>query len=322
MSQLLSGLTKNPKRLPDTKRRGLSRRMRDSLILLMLCLPGLICIIIWNYVPMFGVLVAFKNYAPRKGIIGSDWVGLKYFMYFFKSQDAWRTIRNTLLYSIDFLVTGLVAGVGVALMLYYLRGRIPLKIYHTTILIPQFISINIIAFMVFAVLNPAAGLLNRVIEAFGGEGPLWYNDPKYWPVILTIVNLWCGLGSGSLYYYSALMSIDKSLFEAASIDGAGTLKQCRHIALPHLTSIICMMTILGLGNIFSGSLGLHREITMQTGSLLPTVDIIDYYTYRSLLSGDLVRSAAVSLFQNLVGLVLVITVNKIVDKISPENSMF
>ncbi len=323
MSQLLSSIKKKKMQADiNKKRKGLSRATQDDIQFLLLCIPALIMVIIWNYIPMGGAVVAFKNFNPRKGVLASEWVGLKNFMFFFKSQDAARTIRNTMFYSIDFLFMELIVGVSIALFLYHMKAKVPLKVYHTTILMPRFISINIVAFMAYAILSPGYGVLNQLIQALGGEPIMWYSEPKYWPLILTIVHVWQVAGSGSLYYYSSLMAIDKSLFEAAAIDGAGTFKQCWHVAIPQLIPIMTMMTILGLGHIFTGSLGLSRQVTMQEGGLLETVDIINYYTYRALLGGRLVQSAAVGLFQNVVGLVLVVTVNKIVQKISPENSMF
>ena len=323
MSQLLSSIKKKqPEASVGKKRKGLSRAAQDDFQFLLLCIPALVLVIIFNYVPMAGAVVAFKDFNPRLGTMASEWVGLDNFMFFFKSADAARTIRNTILYSLDFLTVELNMGISMALMLYYMRAKVPLKVYHTIILMPRFISIVIVAFMAYSLLSPGYGVINAVIKAFGGEPINWYNEPKYWPLILTIVHVWQIAGSGSLYYYSSLMSIDKALFEAAEIDGAGTLKQCWYVAIPQLVSIATMMTILGLGGIFSGSLGLSRQVTMQQGALFETVDIINYYTYRALLSGALEKSAAVGLFQNVVGLILVVTVNQIVKKISPENSMF
>lgn len=323
MSKILSRINKKKQNNEiSKKRKGLSRAMRDDLSYLLLCLPGLVFLIIFHYIPMGGVIIAFKNYVPRKGIFGSAWVGLKNFKYFFSSQDAWRTIRNTLLYSLDFLAVELIVGVGISLLLYHMRSRIPLKIYHTVILIPRFISITIVAFIAYAILSPTYGVLNQVIVALGGKKVQWYSEPSYWPLILTIVHIWQIAGSGSLYYYSSLMGMDQTLFEAASIDGAGTWKKVWHIAIPHLIPIMTTMTILGLGHVFTGSLGLHYQVPMKSGTLYPTVDIINTYTYRALLGGNLEKSAAVGLFQNVVGLILVVTVNKIVQKISPENSMF
>lgn len=301
---------------------GRKKMIRENITLFIMCIPGLVSIFLFNYLPMSGIVIAFKNYAPRKGIWGSDWVEFDNFKFFFTSQDAVRTIRNTVLYSIDFLVVDLIVGVGIALLLYHLRKGIHLKIYHTIILIPRFISIIIIAYMSYAILSPTYGVLNKVITFLGGEAVRWYNEPQYWPAILTIVHIWQIAGSGCLYYYAALVGIDESLFEAASLDGASTWQKCRHIAIPSLVPIICISLILGVGHIFSGDMGLFYQIPMDQGVLYPTTDIINTYTYRALLVGSMSKSSAVGLFQSITGLMLVIATNAIVRKISPENSMF
>ncbi len=293
-----------------------------NLSLLLLCIPGLICLFIFNYLPMGGVIIAFKDFVPLKGIFGSEWNGLENFRFFFTSQDAVRTIRNTVLYSVAFLILDLVTGVGIALLLYNLRSKAGLKVYHTIILTPRFLSIVIISFIVYAFLSPSNGAVNSIITAFGGEPIQWYTDPKYWPVILTITYIWKSLGAGCLYYYAGLTAIDPVLFEAAEIDGATTWQKMWRIAIPELIPIMVIMTILGIGQIFSGDMGLFYQVPLNQGMLFETTDIINTYTYRALLGGSLARSTAVGLFQSVVGLILVLVTNGIVRKVSPENSMF
>lgn len=302
-----------------------SKRMRiflDNFHLFLLALPGIVFLVIFQYLPMFGLVMGFKDYVPRKGLFGSEWVGLDNFKFFFTSQDAWRTIRNTVLYAFDFLIVDLIVGVVVALLLYHLKSGIALKIYHSVIMIPRFLSIIIIAFITYAILSPSYGVLNQLIQAFGGEGIRWYSEAKYWPVILTIVHIWQIAGSGCLYYYSALMGIDQTLFEAAELDGASTLQKCWHICIPCLIPIMTMMTILGIGGLFSGDIGLFYQVPQNQGVLYSTTDIINTYTYRALLNGSLEKSAAIGLFQSVAGLVLVVVTNAIVRKVSPENKMF
>ncbi len=295
---------------------------RENLSLFLLALPGLTFLIICNYLPMGGIVIAFKDYAPRKGIFGSDWVGFDNFKFFFTSQDAGRVIRNTVLYAFEFLILDLVLGVLIALLLYHLKNQKTLKIYHTIILIPRFISIIIIAFMAYGFLSPSYGLINQVITFLGGTKVDWYSNPAYWPWILTIVHVWQVAGSGCLYYYAGLVGIDPSLFEAASIDGANTWQKCWHIAIPSLIPIMTMMTILGIGSLFNGDLGLFYQVPKDQGILYPTTDIINTYVYRALLDGSMERSAAVGLFQSVTGLILVLVTNGIVRKVSPENKMF
>lgn len=293
-----------------------------NLTLLALCIPGLICLFLFSYLPMGGIIIAFKEYAPIKGLLGSEWVGLKNFEFFFTSQEVVRTIRNTVLYSVVFLVTDLFFGVLIAVLLFNLRSRPALKTYHTIILLPRFMSIIIVAFMAYAFLSPSNGVINSVIVALGGDPINWYGKAKYWPAILTIVHVWMSIGGGCLYYYAALTGIDPTLYEAAELDGASVIQKTWHVSIPELIPIMVMMTILGIGGLFSGDMGLFYQVPKNTGVLYETTDIINTYTYRALLDGSLEQSAAVGLFQSVVGLILVVGTNAIVRKVSPENAMF
>lgn len=298
------------------------RILKKNLALLTLALPALLHVIIFQYIPMSGIVIAFKDYKPFKGILGSKWVGLDNFAFFFTSQDAGRTIRNTILYSLDFLILDLVFGVTIAIMLYSLQNRKCLKIYHTIMMLPKFLSIIIVSYLVYGLLSPSYGVLNQLIVAMGGEKISWYAEPGAWPLILTLTHVWMYLGGGCLFYYSALVAIDESLFEAAKLDGANKWHEIRYICIPCLVPIMCITTILGIGGLFSGDIGLFHTVTKDQGILYPTTDIINTYVYRALKSGSLSRSTAVNLFQSVVGLVLVITTNAIVRRVSPENSMF
>lgn len=298
------------------------RILKKNLALLTLALPALLHVIIFQYIPMPGIVIAFKDYKPFKGILGSKWVGLDNFAFFFTSQDAGRTIRNTILYSLDFLILDLVFGVTIAIMLYSLQNRKCLKIYHTIMMLPKFLSIIIVSYLVYGLLSPSYRVLNQLIVAMGGEKISWYAEPGAWPLILTLTHVWMYLGGGCLFYYSALVAIDESLFEAAKLDGANKWHEIRYICIPCLVPIMCITTILGIGGLFSGDIGLFHTVTKDQGILYPATDIINTYVYRALKSGSLSRSTAVNLFQSLVGLVLVITTNAIVRKVSPENSMF
>lgn len=298
------------------------RKLKDNISLWGLALPGFLHVLLFNYVPMIGIIIAFKDFKPRLGIFGSPWNGLENFEFFFTSQDATRTISNTMIYAAVFLIINQILGVTIALLLFHLRSQRRLKVYHTIMLIPRFLSIIIISFMVYGFLSPSQGLINHIITAFGGEAIQWYLEPKYWPFILVIVHIWQVAGSGCLYYYAALVGIDSSLFEAAAIDGAGTLQKCWHIAIPSLIPVMCMMLIMGIGGLFSGDFGLFYNVPKNQGTLFETTDIISTYTYRAMLSGTLDKSAAVGLFQSIAGMIMVLISNGIIRKVSPENSMF
>ena len=297
-------------------------KIKENLQMLTMTIPGLVLVFLFCYLPMPGIAIAFKKYNPNLGIWGSAWNGLDNFKFFFTSQDAGRTIRNTVLYSVGFLIIDLFFAVGLALMFYFLRSRKALKVYNTIVITPKFMSAGIVAFIVYAILSPSYGLLNSIIKFFGGKPIAWYSEPKYWPWILTITHIWQTVGMNSIVYYASLMSLDESLLEAAVIDGANRRQQIFHVIIPHLVPIMVITTILGMGSIFGGDFGLFYQVPKDQGLLYPTTDIISTYTYRAMLSGSLEKSAAVGLFQSVVGLIMVVTTNAIVKKISPENSLF
>ena len=299
------------------------RNMKDNLEFLLMALPGIVQIFLFKYLPMFGIVIAFKKFNPNLGIFKSEWNGLKNFEYFVKSQDAWRVTRNTVLYSLDFMFMELVAAVTVALLLFNLRSRRSVKVYNTIMILPKFISTVIVAYIVYALLNPASGLLNQVLAFFGGKGDTdWYAKPEAWPFILTTIKIWTVAGMSSIIYYASLMGIDDALFEAADLDGANIWQKTWHISIPHLKPLMIVLTILAFGSLFGGDFGLFYQTTRNVGVLYPTTDIVDTYVFRGLESGNYAVSAAVGLLQSVLGLIMVVLMNTIVKKISPENSLF
>jgi len=297
--------------------------LKDNFELLSLTLPALILFLLFHYMPMFGIILAFKDYRYDKGIFGSDWIGFKNFAFFFTSQDAARLIRNTVGYSLLFMVVGTIAAVVVALLIFEIMdNRVLTKIYQTTMILPRFLSWVVIGFITYALLNPVHGVLNQILQAVGKDPIQWYTEVKYWPFILTVTNLWHGVGMGSIIYYAGLMGTDKELYESAEIDGAGRLKQTWYISIPALIPLITIQNILAFGRIFSGDFGLFYQIPRDVGGLYPVTDIINTYVYRGLRGGQIGMSSAVGLFQSTAGLIMIIIVNQVVRKISPENSLF
>lgn len=293
-----------------------------SLPLLAICMPSIIFTIIFHYVPMFGVVIAFKDYNYIDGILGSPWVGFENFKFFFSSNDAVRVIFNTVGYNVLFMVLEMLLGVILALMMYEINSRGMLKYVQTTTSIPYTLSIVVIAYIVYALLSYESGLLNSVIRSFGGEPILWYNTPKYWPFILTTTHLWQMIGFGCLLYYAALIAVDQQLFEAAAIDGAGRFKQIIHISIPELVPIICLKIIMGVGNVVNSSLGLFYQIPMNSAALYSKTDVIATYVLRGLQTGSIGVTTAVGLAQNVCGFMLLIVSNSIIKKIRPENALF
>jgi len=310
---------KNKKKKPKILR----HELRDTIELALLQLPGLLHMLIFCYIPMFGVIIAFKKFNPHLGVLGSKWVGFDNFMFFFKSNDFFRIMRNTLGYSSMHLILDTIASLSVAILLYGISKRWVLKIYQTTMILPNFMSAVLIAFVVYAILNPVSGVLNKVIEIFGGEGKDWYSEAIYWPFILTIVQLWKSVGMKSILYYAALMGIDESLFEAARIDGAKRWHEIRYIMIPELMGLITIQLIMGIGQLVNGDFGLFYQTPMNVGVLYSTTDIINTYVFRALQeSTNMGRTAAVGLFQSVTGATLLIISNTIVRKVDPDKSFF
>ena len=288
----------------------------------LLSLPALIFFLIFSYIPMFGVIIAFKDYKYHEGIFGSKWVGFKNFEFFFKSQDAERIIRNTLGYGVLFVILGIVTAAILALILFEVRKKLAIKYYQTTFILPNFMSWVIVGYITYALFNPELGIFNQILKSMGASPIQWYSEPKYWPVILTVTHVWKVVGMNSIYYYAALMGVDKSLYEAAIVDGANKFQQVIHISVPSLVPMMIILGIMSIGGIIRGDFGLFYQIPRNIGLLYPTTDIIDTYVYRGLSTGNLSATTAVGLFQSVVGLILVITANQIVKKVSPENAMF
>lgn len=291
--------------------------------LMTLALPTIILLGLFNYAPMFGIVLAFKDYKVPKGIMGSPWVGMKNFEFFFQSQDAYRVIRNTLGLNTLFIVTGIFFGVLFALIMFEVKRKNHVKVYQTVSIIPSFISWVAVGFIVYALLDPTRGIINQVLLSMGKEAIDWYSEPQYWPVILLITKTWQGVGLGSIIYYAALMGVDSELFEAAEIDGAGKLQKTWYVSIPQIIPIIIVMGILDVGKIFRADFGLFYNVTRDVGALYPTTDVIDTYVFRALMQqGNIGMSSAVGLVQSVVCFFTLMTTNLIVKKVSPENSLF
>lgn len=304
------------------KNRPSRKAVYESISMGTLAIPGILLLLVFNYAPMFGIVIAFKRYQPLKGVLGSAWCGLDNFKFFFTSADALRTIRNTMCYNIAWIILGTITSVGLALMFYSLRSGRALKFYNTVVLIPRFLSAVILSFLAEIFLHFRYGLINQLLASLGQSRVDWYTIPAVWPFILTIVHIWASIGMSSVIYYASLMGLDEGLLEAARLDGANKVQQIWHVMLPHLIPIIVIQNILAIGHLFTGDFGLFYQVPQDVGVLYPTTDIINTYTFRALTTGNLARSAAVGLSQSVAGLITVLITNGIVRKISPENSLF
>nr|WP_117387135.1 ABC transporter permease subunit [Ruminiclostridium cellobioparum] len=293
-------------------------------VLYLLMLPGIIYMLLNNYIPMFGIIIAFKNYNFEDGFLFSPTVGFDNFRYLFETPDAFIMTRNTLGYNAVFIVVNLVMSVTMAILLNEVRNRYSKRFYQSAVLLPFFLSAVIVAYLVYSLLNPDSGLVNRyILKSFGVEPISWYLEPKYWPFILVITNAWKNVGYGSIIYISAMTGIDTEYYEAATIDGARKWQQVKYITIPLLVPVMVIMTILSIGRIFYSDFGLFYQLPMGSGTLLPVTNVIDTYVYNSLVNmGDIGMSSAAGFYQSVVGFLLVLTTNLVVRKISPENALF
>ena len=300
------------------------RELRKNPVLFLMLLPGMACLLLFNYIPMAGIVIAFKNINYAKGIFASDWVGLKNFEFFFNTPDAFNVTRNTLLYNLVFIVVGLVVAVLFAIALNEIRSKAAKKVYQSLMFLPYFLSWVVVSFLVYALLNPDYGFVNKIILEGMGIAPVsWYNEPKYWPYFIVFINLWKNVGYNSVIYFAAIPGISTEYYEAAEIDGATRWQQIRAITIPHLTPLMTIMTILNIGKIFHADFGLFYQTTMDSGTLYPVTNVLDTYVYRAMkVTGDMGMASAAGFYQAVIGFILVLATNLIVKRIDPETSLF
>ncbi len=288
-----------------------------------MCILPILHIVVFCYIPLIGIIIAFKDYKFARGIFGSSWCGLDNFKVFLGSTEFLHIAWNTVKMNAIIIVADNVAAIALAVLLYNLKSRLSTKIFQTALITPNFLSWVIAAYMVFAFLNPNYGLLNKILETFGVSAKDWYSIPGAWPYILTIASIWKNFGMGSILYYAALMGISPELFEALEIDGGKRWHKIRYIMLPELVPIICIKLIFAIGGIFGGDFGLFYQVPRNVGALYSTTDIIPTYIFRVMrVQGNMGVSAAAGLLQSVVGFILVIATNTVVKKIDPERSLF
>ncbi|MGG6310643.1 ABC transporter permease [Paenibacillus macerans] len=301
-----------------------SRGLKKNLPLLLLAAPGLLYFILNSYIPMAGVFIAFKNIDYAKGIFRSDWIGFDNFRFLFQTSDAWIMTRNTLLYNVAFIVFGTIFSIIIAIFMSELIGKAYSKLFQSGLVLPNLISMVVLSYLVFAFLNADSGFVNHsILRPLGLPEINWYSEPKYWPYLLVVIQMWKTAGYGSIVYIAFIAGIDKSIYEAAKIDGAGKLKQIWTITLPLLKPTVVILTLMSIGRIFNSDFGLFYQVPMNAGALYSTTQTIDTYVYRALMQvNDIGMSAAAGLYQSLVGFGLVMLANAIVKKIDADNALF
>lgn len=300
------------------------RAFKRYLPLYLLALPSMLYLLINNYIPMAGIVIAFKNINLKDGIFNSPWCGFQNFKYLFATKDAFTITRNTILYNIAFIILGTAFAILLAILLSELKNRVCSKFYQTVILFPYLVSMIIVSYLAYAFLSEKTGFLNNsVLPLFGADPVAWYSQTKYWPFLLVFIYLWKSSGYSCIIYLSSIMGIDPAYYEAAALDGASIWQRIRLITIPLIKPTILMMMILSVGKIFYSDFGLFYQVPQNSGPLYPVTNVIDTYVYRALLQlGDIGMSSAAGVYQSIVGCVLVIAANKIVKRYSEESAIF
>lgn len=303
-------------------------RRKKTLWLTTMVAPGAIWLLLIRYLPMFGIVIAFKNYRAYKpntfwnNIVKSEWVGLKNFQ-FLKSPDTAVMIRNTLGYNIVWIALGLVISVAFAVMMSEVSNRFAAKTYQTLMFFPYFLSWVVASYFVLAFLDPTSGMIPAIQKSMGAKVTNFYHDTTYWPLILTICNLWKNVGYSSVLYLAAITGIDTTQYEAAAVDGATKWQQIWNVTLPNIRPMITILLIMNVGKIFNSDFGLFYNVPQNSGTLYPVTQVIDTYVYRAYAnSHNMGMSSAAGLLQNVIGFFCIIGANAIVRKIDSDSSLF
>lgn len=286
-------------------------------------LPGFIYLFINNYMPLYGLIIAFKKYDYSKGIFGSAWAGLSNFKYLFATRDAFVITRNTILYNLGFIILDTVFGVAIAIFLNEVRKKTTKKIYQTFLLLPYLMSMVVVSYLAYAFLGDRTGIINGFIQSIGGKPISFYMEQKYWPFILLFVYEWRMIGYGSIIYLATLVGIDGSFYEAAELDGATKWQQIKYVTLPSLVPMITVMLLLSVGSVMRSDTGLFYQVTRDSGILYNTTQVIDSYVLHAITKNSSFGfTAATTFFQSVVGLLLMLFANWMVKRISPEDALF
>lgn len=299
-------------------------RWKKTIAVYAMLLPALIYFFVNNYLPMYGITIAFRKLDYKLGILNSPFCGFENFKFLFASGNMGPVIRNTLLYNIAFIIIGTIFPITVAILFNEIRGKLAKKVYQTAILLPYLMSMVIVSYLVFAFLSADTGFINKmVIEPLTGNTISFYQEKAYWPFILTFVHEWKGIGFGMVLYLSAILGISNDYYEAAKIDGATKWQQIRHVTLPFLKPTVITMTILSVSRICSSDFGLFYQVPKNSGTIYSVTQTIDTYVYNALMNqNNISMSSAASVLQAIIGFVLVIAANAVIRKVSREDAIF
>ena len=299
-----------------------SKRKSKIFSITLMMLPGAIWLLLVRYLPMFGIVIAFKDYSVYRrnptiinNVIHSPWNGFENFRFITASSDALLMFRNTLAYNAAFILLTLLIAVTFAIMLSELTRQFAAKVFQTLMFFPYFISWVVVSYFVFAFLAPGYGILSHITD--------WYQDPTWWPLVLIITTLWKGVGYSCILYLAAITGIDSQQYEAAAIDGASKWQQVWNVTIPHIKSMIIILLILSIGRIFNADFGLFYNVPKNSGALYPVTQVIDTYVYRAFTTtGNIGMSTAAGLLQNVIGFACIMLTNTIVRKVEPDSALF
>ncbi len=301
------------------------QKLKRYYMLYLMMIPGLIYLLINNYVPMSGLYLAFKNIDFRLGLLGSEWIGFKNFEFLFRSQDAFIITRNTILYNLAFIVVNTVIAIMLSILLNEIISIRRIKLYQSLILLPYLISMVVVSYLVLAFLNTKGFINSTIITGLLGRGTgiSWYSEAKYWPFIIIFVNAWKNVGYLCIIYYASIIGISADYYEAASLDGARMWQKIRYITIPLIKPTVITMVLLSLGRMFYSDFGLFYQVPMDSGAIYSTTNVIDTYVYRALIQlSDIGMSSAAGVYQSVVGFIVVLGSNLVVRKVSKENALF
>ena len=318
------------KEAPNRLASGRFAKYKKTLVLLTMVAPAAIWLLLLRYLPMGGIVLAFKDYKinPRNpsfisNLLSSKWVGLKNFEYLFKTDSAWIMFRNTLGYNIVFIILGVISPVAFAIMMNELTRKFVRKTYQTMMFFPYFLSWVVVSYFLNAFLDAQYGMIPAMQAAAGKEVTSWYTTPGPWPYLLVFANLWKNVGYSTVLYLAAITGIDANQYEAAAIDGASKWQQVLYVTIPHLRTMICILFIMNVGRIFASDFGLFYNVPMQNGALFSVTQTIDTYVYRAYIAtGNPGQSSAAGLLQNVLGFICILSANAIVKKVDADSAMF
>lgn len=307
------------------KKKGMLYSLGKYWVLYVMAFPVIFLTLLFKYIPLFGIIISFKDFRYDRGIWGSAWNGLNNFRFFIITDTVWKLTLRTVLYNIVFLILGVLIPVIIALMLNELRSSKVLKIYQTSMLFPYFPSWIIVSYVVYAFINMRYGILSTFINSIGWGEMDWYGTPWVWIVILPVIYIWKSAGYTSIIFYATLICISEEYYEAADIDGASRWQKVRYISIPFLKRVIIIMFVLGLGHIISGDFGLFYQVPQLEINkfLFETCDILNTYVYRVLkVDGNIATSSVVSFYQSLVGFIMIVGSNMIIRRVDSEKSLY